>query len=163
MGYLFDFFWDIPRMFLDFFQIILNNVVCLSVFWLAYFFTESMSLLGYLQFWIRYISVLLGEIQIILYFLYVCQSLISLPIGNFWGSTSETSGLVHTLTAISWLRQISFASLNLYRVYFLCHSLVKISPLLASCAWFSSAFTFPCWPEIGPAVSHSSSHRSPKY
>ena len=39
-----------------------------------------------------------------LYFLYVCQSvsqsLISLPIGHFWGSTSETSGLVHVTYAL---------------------------------------------------------------
>ena len=61
----------------------------------------------------RYISEIFGGIprifldyiEIILDFLYVCQSvsqsLISLPIGNFWGSTSETSGLVHTLTAVS--------------------------------------------------------------
>ena len=53
-----------------------------------------------------YISEFFGDIpgiflhyfQNILYFLYVCQSvsqsLISLPIGHFWGSTSETSGLV---------------------------------------------------------------------
>ena len=53
-----------------------------------------------------YISEIFGDIpgiflnyfQNILYFLYVCQSvsqsLISLPIGHFWGSTSETSGLV---------------------------------------------------------------------
>ena len=31
-------------------------VVCLSVYWLAYFLTKIMSIQGYLQFWIRYIS-----------------------------------------------------------------------------------------------------------
>ena len=50
----------------------------------------------------RYLSDFFGDIleivldcfQIILNFMYVCQSLISLPIDHFWGSTSETSDLV---------------------------------------------------------------------
>ena len=51
-------------------------------------------------FWIflDILRIFLDYLQIILYFLYVCQSvcqsLISLPIGHLWGSTSETSGLV---------------------------------------------------------------------
>merc|ERR1711954_110235 len=85
-------------------------LVSLSVWWVAYFLIEIMSIDGNLHFWMRYLSGFFGDIleifldcfKIILNFLYVCQSvsqsLISLPIGHLWGSTSETSGLVSTVT-----------------------------------------------------------------
>ena len=57
-------------------------LVCLSVRSFAYFCTEIRQMLGYLQFWMRYLSEIFGDIpgmllhhfQIILNFLYVCQS-----------------------------------------------------------------------------------------
>ena len=51
-------------------------------------------------------GIFLNYFQIIMYFLYVCQSLISLPIGHFWGSTSETSGLVYSIGDCSCKTQL---------------------------------------------------------
>ena len=54
--------------------------------------------------------IFLDYYQIILDFLYVCQSvsqsLISLPICHFWGSTSETSGLVSVGLGSKWLTSV---------------------------------------------------------
>ena len=105
-GYIFLNFW---RHSLDISVLFLKHsvfVVCLSVCQLVYFLTEIMSIQDYLQFWMIYISEVFKDIpgiflhyfKNILYFLYVCQSvsqfLISLPIGHFSGSTSETSGRI---------------------------------------------------------------------
>ena len=62
--------------------------------------------------------IFLDYIQIILYFLYVCpsvsQSLISLPIGHFWGSTSETSGLVFLEDVWNFINYVDAKCLAFY-------------------------------------------------
>ena len=95
MRYLSGFFWGLSWYV---FTINLNHfefLVYLSVCLLAYFLTEIMSIWGYLQFWMRYHSEFFWRHS---WDISVCQpvsqSLIYLPIGHFWGSTSETSGLV---------------------------------------------------------------------
>ena len=54
-------------------------LVSLSVCWLAYFLTEIMSIEGYLQFWMRYLSGIFWRHVVTMVpnnsdFLYVCQS-----------------------------------------------------------------------------------------
>ena len=82
--YLSEIFW---RHSYDESTLVPNNyesLVCLSVFQLAYFLTEIRQIQGYLQFYMRYLSEFFGGIpwmfvhlyQIILEFLYVCQSVI---------------------------------------------------------------------------------------
>ena len=79
-------------------------------------------------FWIflDILRIFLDYLQIILYFLYVCQSvcqsLISLPTGHLWGSTSETSGLVFlqsngniTITSNPKSKLIYFFSIAVYK------------------------------------------------
>ena len=71
-------FQDISGLFLNYSEFL----VCLSVYQLAYFLTEIMSIKRYLQFWMRYLPDFFGDIldilldcfKIILNFLYVCQS-----------------------------------------------------------------------------------------
>ena len=82
MRYLSEIFWT-----LSWNVCILNPnnsefLIWLSFCQLAYFLNEIMSIQGYLQLWIKYISEFFGYIprifldyfQIILYFLYICQS-----------------------------------------------------------------------------------------
>ena len=73
-------------MFVKWIQIIL--ISCMSVSLLV-------SLLPYWDYVNIGIFPVLDEISFWFFCLSVCQSLISLPIGHFWGSTSETSGLVY--------------------------------------------------------------------
>ena len=72
-----EIFW---RLSWNVFTMCLNNsefLVCLSVCWLAYFLTEIMSIEGYLQFWMRYLSDFFGDI---LKILLDCLKIIL----NFW-------------------------------------------------------------------------------
>merc|ERR1711954_162533 len=80
--YLSEIFW---RHSWDVGTLVPNNsefFVCLSVCYLAHFLTEITQILRYIQIWIRYLSEFFGDIpwmfvhlfQIILNFLYVCQS-----------------------------------------------------------------------------------------
>ena len=77
-------FWFL-KTFLGFKKIFPNDsefLVCLSICQLAYFLTEIRQIQGYLKFWMRYLSEIFGDIpgmlvhyfQIILNFMYVCQS-----------------------------------------------------------------------------------------
>ena len=64
-----------------------SAISCMSVSLLV-------SILPYLDYVNIGIYPVLDEISFCFFCLSVFQSLISLPIGHFWGSTSETSGLV---------------------------------------------------------------------
>ena len=84
---------------------------------------------------------LLDYFQIILYFfIHLSLSLLSIPIGHFWGSTSETSGLVNVITQNMFHK---FPSGMFQSDFDLLHTMLPIGGLFWSTSPSANIATFP--------------------